>query len=104
MSTRLNFTMGLSRWRLLSTSVTLLSCRCFSISFCRIKRALAKSTSIGLGLYEDVFIVRYQRMRAEAQVKPLPKAAKQITSFSFIFPSAHASLSAMGIEAAVVLP
>ena len=43
-------------------------------------------------------------MSAEAQVNPLPKAAKQIKSFSLIFPSAQASLSAMGMDAAVVFP
>jgi hypothetical protein len=46
----------------------------------------------------------YQRIRAEAQVNPLPNAAKQIKSFSLILPSAHASLNAMGIDAAVVFP
>lgn len=45
-----------------------------------------------------------QRIRAEAHVNPLPKAAKQITSFSFTLPSDKASLNAMGMEAAVVLP
>jgi hypothetical protein len=51
-----------------------------------------------------VLIGGYQRINADAHVKPLPKAAKQIKSFSLILPSAHASLMAMGIEAAVVLP
>jgi hypothetical protein len=46
----------------------------------------------------------YQRIKAEAQVKPLPNAARQIKSFSFILPSAQASLIAIGIDAAVVLP
>jgi len=54
--------------------------------------------------FHTIMLTGYQRMRAEAQVNPLPKAAKQITSFSFILPSAQASLSAIGIEAAVVLP
>lgn len=49
-------------------------------------------------------IKNYQRIRAEAQVNPLPNAAKQIKSFSLILPSAQASLMAIGIEAAVVLP
>jgi hypothetical protein len=43
-------------------------------------------------------------MSAEAQVKPLPNAAKQIKSFSLILPSAQASLNAIGMEAAVVFP
>jgi hypothetical protein len=43
----------------------------------------------------------YHRINAEAHVNPLPNAAKQITSFSLILPSAQASLIAMGIEAAV---
>ena len=46
----------------------------------------------------------YHRISAEAQVNPLPNAAKQIKSFSLIFPSAQASLNAMGMEAAVVFP
>jgi hypothetical protein len=51
------------------------------------------------------FLLRsYQRIKAEAQVNPLPKAAKQITSFSLTLPSAQASLKAIGMDAAVVLP
>jgi hypothetical protein len=46
----------------------------------------------------------YHRIRAEAHVKPLPNAAKQIKSFSLILPSAQASLNAIGMDAAVVLP
>jgi len=45
-----------------------------------------------------------QRISAEAQVNPLPKAAKQIKSSFFILPSAQASLMAIGIDAAVVFP
>lgn len=45
-----------------------------------------------------------QRSRADAQVNPLPNAAKQITSLFFTLPSAQASLKAMGIDAAVVFP
>ena len=43
-------------------------------------------------------------MSADAQVKPLPKAARQTKSPSLIFPSCDASLIANGIEAAVVFP
>ena len=46
----------------------------------------------------------YQRINAPAQVNPLPNAARQTKSPSFIFPSSHASHKAMGTEAAVVLP
>jgi hypothetical protein len=49
-------------------------------------------------------MIYYHRISAEAHVKPLPNAAKQITSFSLILPSAQASLMAMGMEAAVVFP
>lgn len=38
------------------------------------------------------------------QVKPLPKAAKTTVSPDLILPCSHASVSAIGIEAAVVLP
>ena len=46
----------------------------------------------------------YHRISAEAHVNPLPNAARQIRSPSFIRPSAQASLIAMGIDAAVVFP
>ena len=38
------------------------------------------------------------------QVNPLPKAASTTKSPSFTFPCSQASVSAMGIEAAVVFP
>ena len=38
------------------------------------------------------------------QVKPLPKAARTTVSPDFIFPFSHASVKAIGIEAAVVFP
>ncbi len=50
------------------------------------------------------FFVPYHLIRDDAQVKPLPNAAKQIKSSFLILSSAHASLNAMGIDAAVVLP
>ena len=62
---------------------------------------LERTGVIGSGLHCRFF---YQRISAEAHVKPLPNAAKQIKSFSLIFPSAHASLIAIGIDAAVVFP
>ena len=43
-------------------------------------------------------------MSADAQVNPLPKAARQMRSPSLIFPASQASVRAMGIEAAVVFP
>ena len=46
----------------------------------------------------------YQSIKADAHVKPLPKAAKQIVDPSLIRPFSIASLMAIGIEAAVVLP
>lgn len=46
----------------------------------------------------------YHRIKAEPQVNPLPKAAKQTKSPSFILLVSHASQSAIGIDAAVVLP
>ena len=46
----------------------------------------------------------YHLMMALAQVNPLPKAARTIVSPSFIFPCSQASVNAIGIEAAVVLP
>jgi hypothetical protein len=46
----------------------------------------------------------YHFITALAQVKPLPKAAKTTVSPSFTLPSSQASQSAIGIEAAVVLP
>ena len=46
----------------------------------------------------------YHLNKALAQVKPLPKAARQIKSPSLIFPISHASHKAIGTEAAVVLP
>jgi hypothetical protein len=41
---------------------------------------------------------------ALAQVNPLPNAAKTTVSPDFILPFSHASVKAIGIEAAVVLP
>jgi hypothetical protein len=46
----------------------------------------------------------YHFINALAQVNPLPNAARQTISPSFIFPSCHASHKAIGTEAAVVLP
>jgi hypothetical protein len=46
----------------------------------------------------------YHLINAEAHVKPLPKAAKQTMLPSCSFPSAQASLRAMGMEPAVVFP
>lgn len=43
-------------------------------------------------------------MIALPQVNPLPKAASTTVSPSFTFPCSHASVKAIGIEAAVVLP
>lgn len=59
---------------------------------------------LDLRLGHGLRIKNYQRIRAEAQVNPLPNAAKQIKSFSLILPSAQASLMAIGMEAAVVFP
>ena len=44
----------------------------------------------------------YQRIIAEAQVSPPPKAARSIVSPSFIRPSLRASSIAIGIDAALV--
>ena len=52
----------------------------------------------------DFLFNYYQRISAEAHVKPLPNAAKQIKSPSLILPCSQASLNAMGIDAAVVFP
>ena len=53
----------------------------------------------------DLYLrLNYHRIKAEAHVNPLPNAARQIKLFSFIFPSAHASLIAIGMDAAVVFP
>jgi hypothetical protein len=43
-------------------------------------------------------------MIASPHVKPLPKAAKTTVSPVLIFPFSQASVKAIGIEAAVVLP
>ena len=56
------------------------------------------------GLYEKFPPKPHHRIRAEAQVKPLPKAARHTKSPGLIRPCAKASLMAIGIEAAVVLP
>lgn len=45
----------------------------------------------------------YQRIMAEAQVSPPPKAASSTVSPSLIRPSLRASSIAMGMEAALVL-
>ena len=62
---------------------------------------LQRAGVIGSGLHAYGF---YHRINAEAHVKPLPNAARQIKSFSLILPSAQASLIAIGIDAAVVFP
>ena len=46
----------------------------------------------------------HHRIRAEAHVKPLPKAARHTKSPGLMRPCAKASLRAIGMEAAVVLP
>ena len=46
----------------------------------------------------------YQRIKALAHIKPLPKPAMATRSPSLIRPCSQASQSAIGIEAAVVLP
>ena len=46
----------------------------------------------------------HQRISAEPQVNPEPKAARQTRSPSLILPASQASHSAMGTDAAVVLP
>ena len=51
-----------------------------------------------------VAVQYYHLIIALPQVKPLPNAAKTTLSPSLIFPSSHASVNAIGIEAAVVLP
>ena len=56
------------------------------------------------GTYFENYDLIYQRISAEAQVNPLPKAAKQTKSPSLTFPASHASHNAIGIEAAVVFP
>ena len=46
----------------------------------------------------------YHLIKAEAHVKPLPKAAKTNISFSLILFCSHNSLKIIGIVAAVVFP
>src|SRR5262245_24821627 len=46
----------------------------------------------------------YQRIRADAHVKPAPNAARQTREPGFTRPCSSASYSASGIEVAVVLP
>jgi len=46
----------------------------------------------------------YHLIIALAQVNPLPKAANTSVSPSFILPNSQASVSAIGIDAAVVFP
>ena len=46
----------------------------------------------------------YHLIKAEAQVNPLPNAAKHKISPFFNFPLSKASFNAIGIEAAVVFP
>jgi hypothetical protein len=46
----------------------------------------------------------YQRIIALPQVNPLPKAANTTKSPDLILPCSHASVNAIGIEAAVVFP
>ena len=53
---------------------------------------------------EKILSHYYQRIIAAPQVNPLPNAARQTKSPSFIKPFSHASQSAIGIDAAVVLP
>ena len=48
--------------------------------------------------------LHYHFKSALAHVKPLPKAARQTRSPSFILPISQASHNAIGIEAAVVFP
>ncbi len=57
---------------------------------------LKKNKQLKLGNYHLII--------ALAQVNPLPNAAKTTVSPDFIFPCSQASVSAIGIEAAVVLP
>ena len=56
------------------------------------------------GVLDSTQAKDYQRIRAEPQVNPDPNAARQTRSPSLILPASQASESAMGIEAAVVLP
>jgi hypothetical protein len=46
----------------------------------------------------------YHRIKADAQVRPPPKASSRMRLFSLILPSRTASSSAMGMEAAEVFP
>jgi hypothetical protein len=46
----------------------------------------------------------YHLINADAHVNPLPNAARHNRSPDLTLPSSHASVNAMGIEAAVVLP
>ncbi len=55
-------------------------------------------------LLSSLFLFSYHLTAAEAQVSPPPKATKRTMSPSFMMPSLTASSSAMGIEAAEVLP
>ncbi|MNR01287.1 hypothetical protein D3C85_1170870 [compost metagenome] len=48
--------------------------------------------------------LNYHLIIALAQVNPLPKAAKTTVSPDLIFPCSQASVKAIGIDAAVVLP
>ena len=54
--------------------------------------------------YKRIYLKSYHRIKADAQVNPLPNAAKQTILSSVISPSCQASLRAIGIDAAVVLP
>ena len=56
-------------------------------------------------LYYNYFsTLFYHLIIALAQVNPLPKAAKTTVSPGLILPCSHASVKAIGIDAAVVLP
>ena len=61
----------------------------------------------GLLTFLGLMLIRkkdYQLIKALPQVNPLPKAAKTTKSPDLILPSSHASVIAMGMDPAVVLP
>lgn len=84
------------------------------------KRFGSVARQMGLVLKNPLYIIRagfvvlrklyrgsskiYHLINAEPQVKPAPNAARHRRSPSFILPCSQASHSAIGTEAAVVLP